>query len=534
IRDYALFAMRETYDLANAEALAAFVKNSADCGECRAAALPVLAELHHKRPLWNGNWWATQPVKSPPPAKTIEWEGTPLVLATVREALNDASLEVRLAAIEAVEITKDQQSAQLLGAMFEKESEVEIRKSILKALAVTKAPVAAALVVSVLNQADQFAGLLAEAVAAGEKLGGKEIVQALNKLVTQPAGTPVQKDILLALGTLKSRESIPVLEQFATAPDTNISASAISSIAKIGGEPAFKALAPLLDDSQVSVRRSAIAGLGMTKNKEAVPLLIVAYTKPETRNDSLLALSALPDLRALDIYLQTLDDKSGTIRDASRRALENIRRQALPGIEAEIRNGKQFSAATLSTLQRIYKEDDKAREGPIFKSQIDLKSTEPAAFSAFASTHSGDAAHGKAVFNDLKGLACVKCHKVSGQGGEVGPDLTSVGGKYNRSQIIEAILYPSKLILDGYQQTIVFTKDGDSLAGIVRGETAEEVTLVDTEGKKHVFPKKTIETRKSSELSLMPEGLQVGLSKQDFSDVVSYVETLKDKPAASR
>jgi putative heme-binding domain-containing protein len=116
----------------------------------------------------------------------------------------------------------------------------------------------------------------------------------------------------------------------------------------------------------------------------------------------------------------------------------------------------------------------------------------------------------------------------------VGPDLTSVGAKYNRAQIVEAILYPSKLILDGYQQTIVFTKEGDSQAGILRSESPEELTLVDTEGKKHVFPKKQIETRKTSELSLMPDGMQFGLSKQDFSDLVSYVESLKDKPAAAK
>src|SRR5207244_8860826 len=123
----------------------------------------------------------------------------------------------------------------------------------------------------------------------------------------------------------------------------------------------------------------------------------------------------------------------------------------------------------------------------------------------------GDRLRGKKIFNDMTTVACVKCHKAEAEGGEVGPDLNSVGAKYSRAQIIEHILYPSKIILDGYQQTTVLTKDGDTQAGIVRGETSDELTLLDTEGKKHLIPKNQIEKRKQSELSLMPEGLQLGL-----------------------
>ena len=147
---------------------------------------------------------------------------------------------------------------------------------------------------------------------------------------------------------------------------------------------------------------------------------------------------------------------------------------------------------------------------------------------------SGDAARGRKIFSDLQGVACIKCHRVGGEGGDVGPDLNSAGAKYNRAQLIEHILYPSKLILDGYQQTTVFTKDGDSQSGIVRGETPDELTLLDVEGKKHAIAKKTIDTRKLSELSPMPEGLQLGLTLQEFSDLVSLMETLKDKPVEAK
>ncbi|MDB6030377.1 MAG: putative rane-bound dehydrogenase [Verrucomicrobiales bacterium] len=534
VRDAALFAMRETYDVANAQALASVVQDSSRCGECRAAALPVLAELHRKRPEWKGSWWGTQPVKSLPPAKIVDWEGTPLVLGTVRNALNDSSLEVRLAAIEAVEITRDPETGSTLAAAFKKEKEADIQRLILKALAASRAPEATSLLLSILKNGSQYSVILPEAVSAAEKIGGPEMAQALSALLSQWTGAALQKEIMAALGTLKARESIPQLASFAKSADTNLSAGAVAAIAKIGGDAALKSLLPLLEDPDQAVRRAGIFGLRALRNKAAVPALLKLYEQPETRVDALLALAAIPDLRALDTYLGALAEKNASVRDASRKAIEAIRREALPVIETKIRDGSSFPAPVLSALQRIYKQEEKALSGPIFQNHSDASSADAAVYADFAGKNAGNAAHGRSIFEDLKGVACIKCHKVAGKGGEVGPDLTSVGGKYNRTQIIESILYPSKLILDGYQQTTVFTRDGDLQTGILRGETAEELTLVDSEGLKHTIPKREIEKRKVSELSLMPEGMHVGISKQDFSDLVTYVEGLKDKPEAAK
>src|SRR5207253_1061136 len=66
----------------------------------RADALRVLAELHRQRPQWDGKWWGTQPVKGAPEPKTVDWAGTPLVLAAITGALKDPAPEVRRAAVE--------------------------------------------------------------------------------------------------------------------------------------------------------------------------------------------------------------------------------------------------------------------------------------------------------------------------------------------------------------------------------------------------------------------------------------------------
>jgi putative heme-binding domain-containing protein len=165
------------------------------------------------------------------------------------------------------------------------------------------------------------------------------------------------------------------------------------------------------------------------------------------------------------------------------------------------------------------------------------KATDPAEFVKFALTTTGNPDKGLAVYADLKGAGCVKCH-VSGSpgtgGGDVGPSLVGVGAKYNREQLIESVLYPSKLIFDGYHQTRVATADGQVKLGLVRGETSTELTLVDSEGKKIVIKKADIDERRELAQSIMPEGLQTGLTPQDFADLIAYLESLKQKPEGGK
>ena len=172
-----------------------------------------------------------------------------------------------------------------------------------------------------------------------------------------------------------------------------------------------------------------------------------------------------------------------------------------------------------------------AGSGKLF--QTTVPKVGPEEFAAFATKTAGNADRGMALFRDLKGMACVKCHAATPGGpppGDVGPSLLGVGAKYNKAQLVESVLYPSKQILDGYQQTKITTADGKSFAGVVRGETGDSVTLIDAEGRKHVLAKGDIDERKASPLSLMPDGLQTAISLQDFADLIAYLESLKEAP----
>ncbi len=165
-----------------------------------------------------------------------------------------------------------------------------------------------------------------------------------------------------------------------------------------------------------------------------------------------------------------------------------------------------------------------------FLKQPDAGAFNPDAYRQFALSERGSIEKGKALFSDAKGLNCVKCHAIKGQGGTVGPDLSDIGARYSKDDIIQSILYPSAKIFSGYEPVTIATNDGRVLGGIVKGETADAITLQDADAKTTTVAKADIDEKKVSDVSIMPNGLAEGLSKQDFADLVSYLETLKDKP----
>ena len=141
----------------------------------------------------------------------------------------------------------------------------------------------------------------------------------------------------------------------------------------------------------------------------------------------------------------------------------------------------------------------------------------------------GDADRGRKIFYDAKGAACSKCHSVHKEGGDVGPDLSSIGFKYNRLQLIEEVLNPSKNILDGYESFTVELTSGRLLVGIIRSETADELILLDAAGAKQVIKQSDVDSKKRTGKSIMPDGLQGGLTPVDFGDLIGYLETLRTK-----
>jgi putative heme-binding domain-containing protein len=141
-------------------------------------------------------------------------------------------------------------------------------------------------------------------------------------------------------------------------------------------------------------------------------------------------------------------------------------------------------------------------------------------------TRAGDPARGKEVFKS-PGLQCANCHKVAGVGGEVGPDLSEIGKKYSRRQLLESILDPSKDIDPKFASYLAETDDGRTFLGLLVSKDAKEVVLRDTQGQVIRLSTAKVTALEASKKSLMPEGLLRELTIQQAADLIAYLESLK-------
>jgi putative membrane-bound dehydrogenase-like protein len=139
-------------------------------------------------------------------------------------------------------------------------------------------------------------------------------------------------------------------------------------------------------------------------------------------------------------------------------------------------------------------------------------------------TTTGDAESGRAVLGNVERSACLKCHRLAGEGGKIGPDLTGVGRRFSRIHLIESILEPSRTIADSFQGHVVKLEDGRIVVGVHVAETAETLTLGDQEGKTHVLEKARILEREPVETSIMPEGLEKALTEKEIVDLIAFLE----------
>lgn len=131
----------------------------------------------------------------------------------------------------------------------------------------------------------------------------------------------------------------------------------------------------------------------------------------------------------------------------------------------------------------------------------------------------GDPARGARLFAERADWACQRCHKWNGEGGDVGPDLTGIGRRMTRPQIIEAIVNPNGSIAQGFESVILTLKDGDSRAGTILREENGILTLNSPEDGQIQIPVASIRSRERAP-SAMPEGLTELMTRGELRDLV--------------
>ncbi|MBI5802819.1 MAG: HEAT repeat domain-containing protein [Verrucomicrobia bacterium] len=134
----------------------------------------------------------------------------------------------------------------------------------------------------------------------------------------------------------------------------------------------------------------------------------------------------------------------------------------------------------------------------------------------------GDVGRGRAVFFGQKSQ-CSACHAIGKEGGTLGPDLTSIGAIRSGRDILEAIVFPNATFVPGYEPMRVETKDDYVTGNIVREDSSAVVMKLNAVLEQRI-PRSDIKSITPGAISVMPEGLTAGLTKEELLDLMAFLQ----------
>jgi putative membrane-bound dehydrogenase-like protein len=267
-----------------------------------------------------------------------------------------------------------------------------------------------------------------------------------------------------------------------------------------------EAVEPLLNVALTSksqaVRKAALGALVRYSDPRVGTMIVANYMAlPADQGVRPAAISTLLARRAWSLNL-ALALASGTIpvADVAPDQLERLR----------MHNDRRIAGV----LQKVY--------GTTPRPTSAQKEREIARLKTLLASGEGDEKRGRELFSSR----CGACHSLFGQGGTVGPNLTS----YDRRDLnflLVSVVDPSAAVREEYTNFRIDTKDEQTLIGLVVERGADSITVVDTTGQRTVVPKSQIAEERALELSIMPEGLLEGLDEGQLRDLFAYVRAEK-------
>ena len=283
---------------------------------------------------------------------------------------------------------------------------------------------------------------------------------------------------------------------------------------------------------QAKLRAESLKGLGEIGVAD-LPVLVKEGLDDErqtVRTEARKILAKLDPKAAVDILSKVLDEGSVEEKQRSLETLAKIKSDAADAVfitwldrlaegkvPPEIRLDLRLASAerdSADVKQKLAAIDAKRNEltDPVAKYEDTLVG--------------GNADRGGKIFFEKTEAACLRCHKIEGKGGDVGPDLTKVAEKNDRRAFLEAIADPNRKIAQGFDSVVLLLNDGRVVTGVLREETEKDVTVIDADNKRITVSKEEIDERQRGK-SAMPEDAVKKISESDLRDLIEYLTTRK-------
>lgn len=283
----------------------------------------------------------------------------------------------------------------------------------------------------------------------------------------------------------------------------------------------------LLDqDTPMNQRREALEILVRGQDRDAAAALQHVLQEADLRAAAIRALANLDDPRTPDVLIRAY----ATFSEAERRdaigtltarpayvhqLLDAIAGATIPSVDLHAYNVRQIQSFQDEQLNaRLREVWGEIRESSASKQE------QIAQYQAMCSDDElkrANLSNGRRIF----AVTCGNCHRLFGEGGEVGPDITG-SNRANLDYILQNIVDPSAVLGNDYRMTILELADGRVISGLIKQETDSGLT-VRTLNDTVLIAKNEVEHRELSSLSMMPEGLLDRMQPTEIRDLIAYL-----------
>ncbi len=468
-------------------------------------------------------------------------------------AAKDASPAVRLGVLLTYRALQDSAIAQFLN-----DADAYIARE--AAIAINDAPVEgaySALAAKLQGVAQDDEPFVLRAINANFRLAQAANARALAEYATRSdASNEMRAEALTQLGLWSSvpqRDRLVGIYRPLPARDAGLASEALASVAP-----------KLLEEAPEVVQLAAIDALGELELRKSSALLVKVIGNEkapgEARARALEVLdsfdgpeveagiqaaerSAVPALRLAALQI--------VARKSPERALPIVRRLATEGTEAEqkaaftaleqldqpetprllaaaldrLAAGKVHVGAQVELLNAVEKSTDAQLQSRWNQLKARWESGGDPLAPYRSALGTGNAWRGSRVFTEHPALPCIRCHRVNGDGGEAGPDLTLIGAQKSPEYLLEAIVHPNAQIAQGFDLITLKLKDGSYESGALVSESPKQIVLKRADGSEAKLDPQQVAERQTAPSS-MPDIYRQVLTRSELRDLVSYLRSL--------
>jgi putative heme-binding domain-containing protein len=359
-------------------------------------------------------------------------------------------------------------------------------------------------------------------------------LDALVQLLLESSDPAVQADVLLGIRDApKGRRNLAMPREWpslagklAHIPKVRNQALAIGLA--FGDGAAERALRAIMMDRSADSesRAEAIQSLAENAPREVVAPLTKLLEDPAVRGAAIRALAAFDDptipRRVVDRYNQLTEaeraDAVSTLASRpgyARLLLASVRDGLIPARDVSPFIARQLQGFGIKDIS-----DELAKVWGGVRPSSQEKRTVMVQYAAALTRQklgNADLKRGRSLYS----RTCAQCHRLFGEGADVGPDLTGSNRK-NIDYILENVVDPNAVVARDYKLNVIATKNGRVISGIIR-ERSDKALVIQTANELVTLPLEEVDEQKESPASMMPEGIFEKLTDDEVRDLVAYL-----------